>query len=348
MADIYYSGYLGLDKILDSQHPVSAEHGVYAHDEMLFIITHQAYELWFKQVIYEIDSIIALLRQDEIDDNKGEMGVIVRRARRIVEIWKLLIQQIDILETMSSMDFLEFRNFLIPASGFQSIQFKLVEAKFGLRMDRRHGGEYYKRKGHGGLSAEDFEQINAVEQQPTVKSQLVQWLERMPFFVPRYWGRAFAPRRFWAAYRRKFLSSLNRFESLPERREEFNRIFLREGNGEFGPAAMRSALFIMLYRDYPIFQLPYQLLTTLLDIDEHISVWRYRHLMMLSRMIGLRVGTGGINKEGQHGQGGYLEGALKNNRVLWELSDLSTYFIERRNLPPVPVSVIEQLGFRHQ
>ena len=155
MSDLYYSNYLGLDKILDSQHPVSARHGVEAHDEMLFIITHQAYEVWFKQIIYELDSIIALLSQDEIDDNSGDMGVIVRRARRIVEIWKLLIQQIDILETMSSVDFLEFRNFLIPASGFQSVQFKLIEAKIGLRIEGRHGGEYYKRSGDGGLSRDD-------------------------------------------------------------------------------------------------------------------------------------------------------------------------------------------------
>jgi tryptophan 2,3-dioxygenase len=347
MSELYYSNYLGLDKLLDSQHPVSAAHGVDAHDEMLFIVTHQAYELWFKQIIHELDSIIALLRKEEIDDNSGDMGVIVRRARRIVEIWKLLIQQIDILETMSPMDFLEFRNFLIPASGFQSLQFKLFEAKFGLRMERRHGGEYYKRTGPSGLSRKDFERLGAVEAQPTIKRQLINWLERMPFLVPAYWGRAFTPRRFWAAYRKKFLASLHEFENADARREEFNRIFLREGNGEFGPAAMRSALFIMLYRDYPIFQLPYQLLTTLLDIDEQTSVWRYRHLMMLGRMIGLRVGTGGINKEGKNREG-YLEGALKHNRVLWELSDLSTYFIERRNLPPVPVSVIRELGFRHR
>jgi tryptophan 2,3-dioxygenase len=169
----------------------------------------------------------------------------------------------------------------------------------------------------------------------------------MPFFVPKLWDKSSTPRRFWAVYRKKFLASLNKYESLPERREEFNRIFLHEGNGEFSPAAMRSALFIMLYRDYPIFQLPYQLLTTLLDIDEHTSIWRYRHLMMLSRMIGMRVGTGGINREGKN-QEGYLEGALKNNRVLGELSDLSTYFIERRNLPPVPISVIRQLGFSYR
>lgn len=347
MSDLYYSNYLGLDKILDSQHPVSARHGVEAHDEMLFIITHQAYEVWFKQIIYELDSIIALLSQDEIDDNSGDMGVIVRRARRIVEIWKLLIQQIDILETMSSVDFLEFRNFLIPASGFQSVQFKLIEAKIGLRIERRHGGEYYKRTGDGGLSREDYERICAVESQPTVKERLIHWLERMPFLVPEYWGRGFTPRRFWAVYRKKFLASLNKFESAPERREDFNRIFLREGNGDFSPAAMRSALFIMLYRDYPIFQLPYQLLTALLDIDEQTSIWRYRHLMMLGRLIGLRVGTGGINREGKNREG-YLEGALRHNRVLWELSDLSTYFIERRNLPPVPVSVIRELGFRHR
>jgi tryptophan 2,3-dioxygenase len=347
MSEIYYASYLGLDKLLDSQHPVSASHGVDAHDEMLFIVTHQAYELWFKQIIHELDSIIALLRKEEIDDNSGDMAVIVRRSRRIVEIWKLLIQQIDILETMSSVDFLEFRNFLIPASGFQSIQFKLVEAKIGLRLDNRHGGEYYRRTGAGGIAREDYERLLAAESEPTVKRRLIDWLERMPFLGADYWERSSSPDNFWTLYRERYLASLHQFESADERREEFDRIFMREGHGEFSPAAMRSALFIMLYRDYPIFQLPYQLLTTLTDIDEYTSVWRYRHLMMINRMIGLRVGTGGINREGK-GREGYLEGAIKQNRALWELSALATYFIERRNLPPVPVSVIRRLGFSHQ
>ena len=343
MSEINYADYLGLDKILASQHPESARHGVDAHDEMLFIVIHQAYELWFKQILHELDSVIALLQKGRVDDGAGEMGIIVRRLKRAVEIWKLLIHQIDILETMTSQDFLEFRNLLTPASGFQSVQFKIIEAKLGLRMEERHGGTYYKRSGAGGLAVPELAELAAAEAHDTLKSLIVQWLERMPFLVREYWQEN-SPRRFWADYRRRFLDSLGPHEDARARRAEFSQLFVTVGSGTFTPAAMRAALFIMLYRDYPMFQFPFQTLTTLLDLDEHISIWRYRHLMMVSRLIGLRVGTGGINRAGQNHEG-YLEGALKRHRIFSELSDLATYLIERRNLPPIPVSVIKELGF---
>jgi tryptophan 2,3-dioxygenase len=345
MPNINYSDYLQLDKILAAQAPESARQGVNAHDETLFIIIHQVYELWFKEILHEIDSAVALLQQDKIDDDAGEMGVIVRRLNRVVEIWKLLINQIDILETMTSQDFLEFRNLLTPASGFQSVQFKVVEAKLGLRIEERHGGEYYKRTGAGGLSPQEQEQLTSVEHQATLKSLLVKWLARMPFLVREYWGNN-DPEAFWSDYRERFLASLNEFENRETRQAEFNQLFMEQGNGEFGPAAMRSALFIMLYRDYPMFQFPFQLLTTLLDVDEYVSIWRYRHLIMVNRLIGLRIGTGGFDREGKN-QEGYLEGALRRHRIFSELNELSTYLIERRNLPPIPVSVIRQLSFQH-
>jgi tryptophan 2,3-dioxygenase len=343
MPNVNYSDYLQLRKILAAQSPESARQGVNAHDETLFIIIHQVYELWFKEILHELDSVVALLQQDKIDDDAGEMGVIVRRLGRVVEIWKLLISQVDILETMTSQDFLEFRNLLTPASGFQSVQFKVIEAKLGLRIDERHGGEYYKRTGMGGLSPQEYEQITSVERQATLKSLLVNWLERMPFLVEEYWGDT-SPRRFWADYRRRFVESLNEFEDKRARRQEFGSLFVTGGNGEFSPAAMRSALFIMLYRDYPLFQFPFQMLTTLLDLDEYVSIWRYRHLMMVNRMIGLRIGTGGFDRAGKN-QEGYLEGALRRHRIFRELNELSTYLVERRNLPPIPVSVIKRLSF---
>jgi tryptophan 2,3-dioxygenase len=346
MPDIDYSTYLRLHEVLGAQHPVSPLHGVEAHDEMLFIVTHQVYELWFKQIIYELDSVLEVLQRDSIDDNTGDMGIIVQRVNRMAAIWRLLGRQIDILETMSPLDFLEFRNFLMPASGFQSVQFKLIEAKAGLRVASRYGGEYYKHMGHGGVSETDHAHITAAETRPTIKTLLRAWLERMPYLMKKLWTSDLTPRRFLTAYRRAYLASLNNLEDRETRRDEFSRIFVRDGHGDFTPAAMRSALFIMLYRDYPVFQLPYQFLVALLEFDEQLSIWRYRHLMMLSRMIGLRVGTGGVNREGKN-KDSYLEGALKSNRLFAELADLSTYLIERRMLPQIPVGVLRELGFAH-
>src|SRR6186713_1609023 len=132
---VYYSDYLHLDSLLNSQKPKSEEFGYKAHDEMLFIIVHQAYELWFKQILHEIDSVNRMFR-DEVVDEKS-IGIAVSRLHRVTEIQKLLIEQLRVLETMTPLDFLEFRDFLIPASGFQSFQFRLIENKLGLSDEKR-------------------------------------------------------------------------------------------------------------------------------------------------------------------------------------------------------------------
>ena len=103
---------------------------------MLFIIIHQVYELWFKQIIFEIDSILEALDREKIDES--HVGIVVSRLERIIEIQHLLIDQIKVLETMTPMDFLDFRDLLTPASGFQSVQFRLIENKIGLQKHQRH------------------------------------------------------------------------------------------------------------------------------------------------------------------------------------------------------------------
>ena len=130
-----YSDYLKLDDILNSQALKSAENGTPAHDEMLFIIIHQVYELWFKQVLHELDSILNIFRQEIVVES--DVSLAVARLNRIIEIQKILIDQIRILETMTAMDFLEFRDDLFPSSGFQSAQFRLLENKLGLLKNER-------------------------------------------------------------------------------------------------------------------------------------------------------------------------------------------------------------------
>src|SRR5215831_14355700 len=112
---VYYGDYLRLDRLLSSQEPESAKIGINAHDEMLFIIVHQAYELWFKQTLHELDRVQADFGGEVVEDEY--LGRIVRGLERINEILKLLIQQLEVLETMTPLDFLDFRDFLFPASG---------------------------------------------------------------------------------------------------------------------------------------------------------------------------------------------------------------------------------------
>src|SRR5882757_6237980 len=140
---VYYADYLKLDTLLAAQARESARQGQPAHDEMLFIVIHQTYELWFHQLLYETDSVNRILQQPALNDNSPELQTIVHRLARCATILKVLVQQIDIMETMTPMDFLDFRDMLRPASGFQSWQFKLLEAKLGLKFEQRHGQSYY-------------------------------------------------------------------------------------------------------------------------------------------------------------------------------------------------------------
>jgi tryptophan 2,3-dioxygenase len=116
---------------------------------------------------------------------------------------------------------------------------------------------------------------------------------------------------------------------------------VRAGKRRLSHRAFLAALLINLYRDEPIFQLPFRFLTTLVDIDEGFTAWRQRHALMAHRMIGGRIGTGGT--AGHE----YLAAAARRHRVFTDLFDLPTFFIPRSALPPLPAEVAEQMGFRY-
>ena len=345
MTDLYYSDYIELDKILGSQHPRSFQPAEEGNDEMLFIIVHQAYELWFKQILFELDLIRQIFIQDRINDNSPDMSAVVHKLKRIVKILELINQQVSVLETMTALDFLEFRNVLLPASGFQSKQFRLVEAKLGLKMGQRFKAEYYKQTRRGGLSEADLREIDRVEGESSLKDLIVRWLDRMPYLDDAYWTdyrSRYEPdgsgaHKFWSDYRAAYRNSLS--ESEQGRSSEFDKVFFEEGRGDVPPGAMRAALFIMLYRNLPLFQLPFELLNTLSEIDELLSNWRYRHFMMVRRMIGLRAGTGGTSGAG------YLEGTLNRHYVFREFTEIVTFLIERSKLPDLPRALKEKVSF---
>src|SRR5262245_28990374 len=121
LASLTYSSYLKVPELLELQRPLSSP---MAHDEMLFIVVHQAYELWFKEIIFEMETLIDNLRT-------GDFLSSYRLMDRICEIFRVLIQQVDILETMTPVDFNRFRSHLNPASGFQSFQFREFELLSG-------------------------------------------------------------------------------------------------------------------------------------------------------------------------------------------------------------------------
>lgn len=338
---VYYSDYLQLDKILGAQQLESDKEGKqHAHDEMLFIVIHQAYELWFKQILFEVGSVMEIMAQPNISDNSPDLFVVNHRLKRVVTILHVLVDQINIMETMTPLDFLDFRNMLRPASGFQSIQFKVLEAHLGLRMQNRYGKEYYTSQ----LKPEDKKIIEQVETKRPLIDLVNDWLERMPFFdEAKYWDgwqKDGAEHPFWQQYKNVYSSSLTEGEKF--NMERFEQLFFSSEKQEgkaLSSDARRAALFIMLYRDYPLLQLPYQLINVLLEIDETLSTWRYRHINMVHRMIGTRTGTGGSTGKD------YLMGALASHYIFKEFAELTTYLIERNKLPQLTPALRTRLGF---
>ncbi len=342
---VHYSDYLQLEKILNAQQLESDLLNAHAHDEMLFIILHQTYELWFKQMLYELESIGGIMNNPSINDNSPDLQTIVHRLRRIDTILRVAVHQIDVIETMAPMDFQDFRDFLRPASGFQSWQFKLTEARLGLRYTERFAQEFYISQ----LRPEHIQLIKQSEEQPSLLDLVNSWLERMPFFEEaKFWKgyKSKAPAEkglhpFWSDYKAIYKSRL--MDNEPYNFEEFVRVFFNEQEEEgrrLSPKACRAALFINLYRGYPMLQAPFQLLNLLLEIDEQLSTWRFRHVNMVNRMIGTRTGTGG--SAGKN----YLKGALDKHYIYKELAALTSFLIERRSLPELTPDLEARLGFK--
>ena len=340
--EVHYHDYLQLDRILNSQYPESNKRQSPAHDEMLFIVIHQAYELWFKQLHHEANSIIGIMQEPELNDNSPALQTIVHRLNRCVTILRVLVHQIDIMETMTPMDFLDFRDMLRPASGFQSWQFKELEAKLGLKYEHRHGKEYYTSQ----LRDEQVNIIKKAESDQSLLQLLNSWLERMPFFSEESNWKNFVSEAshehihsFWAEYRKRYEESLAEAEKA--NLEAFDRIFFDNSSPDrlLSASASRAALFIMLYRGYPMLHLPFQLLNALLEIDEQLSSWRYRHMNMVHRMIGTRIGTGGSTGKD------YLKAAADKHYIFREIAQLNSFLIERRKLPVLSHEMERRLCF---
>jgi tryptophan 2,3-dioxygenase len=352
--DMHYHDYLQLDKILNAQALESEKRNLVAHDEMLFIVIHQAYELWFKQLHFEAGSIIDIMGKPALNDNSPELQTIVHRLNRMVTILRVLVHQVDIMETMTPMDFLDFRDMLRPASGFQSWQFKELEAKLGLKFEHRHGKEYYTSQ----LRSEHVDRIKKAEGDKSLLQLLNTWLERMPFFNEGgNWSEFSVHNKkegihpFWSEYRYQYANSLAEVEK--NNIEAFDETFFEKSGDQsatgnlqsaigirtLSPTSSRAALFIMLYRGYPMLQLPFQLLNALLEVDEQLSSWRYRHMNMVHRMIGTRIGTGGSTGKD------YLKSAADKHYIFKEIAQLNSFLIERRKLPVLPRAIEKRLGF---
>jgi tryptophan 2,3-dioxygenase len=354
-ATTHYHRYLQLDKILEAQQPRSAEAGKPAHDEMLFIVIHQAYELWFKQIIHELQSIVAIMQQEYVDEKS--LNIVVARLNRIIEIMELLIQQIRVLETMSPLEFLDFRDYLFPASGFQSFQFRLVETLLGLKSTQRvtYNGQPY----HLALEPKQQQQILDIENGQSLLQIIEGWLERIPFleykrfnFLKHYKAAVdkMIEREQAAIKETPYLNEAEktmRLQMLGNSSTYFQNVLdaqkheeaVKNGVLKLSYKATLGALFITLYNNEPILANPYLLLTKLSDLDELITTWRYRHAQMVLRMLGKKIGTGGSSGHD------YLKTTAQHHGIFSDLHNISTLLVPRADIPDLPLFLKKELNF---
>ncbi|KAK0414481.1 hypothetical protein QR680_011453 [Steinernema hermaphroditum] len=347
-----YSEYLMLDKLLDCQHLKSAEKGALVPDEHLFIVIHQTYELWFKQIIFDLDIVRNLLNNNVVDETKTLR--IVSGLERTVKIMKLLVDQILVLETI---------NFLIPASGFQSLQFRLLENKLGVNPATRvkYNAQHYREV----FNAPDHvDALHDSETSPSLLALIIKWLERVPGIEgidgePGFWEQyVVAVNRYLDDMKRdatkeglttavqeqllaEYMKTQKSFATILDEKEHDKQVNMCERR--LTHQAMKGALMIYFYRDMPRFSQPYQILTFLMDIDSLLTKWRYNHVMLVQRMLGSKQGTGGSS--------GYLylrTTVSDRYKVFLDLFNLSTWLIPRDYIPTLSPRMVKTLSEHKQ
>ncbi|NWR05976.1 T23O dioxygenase, partial [Paradoxornis webbianus] len=346
---LIYGEYLQLNKILNAQELESEKKGKKIHDEHLFIVTHQAYELWFKQILWEMDSVRVIFQNGHVRDERNMLKVITR-MNRISLILKLLVEQFSVLETMTALDFFDFRYYLSPASGFQSLQFRLLENKIGVPQSLRV--PYNRRHYRDNFKGQDRELLLQSEQEPTLLQLVEAWLERTPGLDAEEFD-------FWGQFEENVLKGLEEEFALIQAKaeseekddlmaefqkqkdvllslfdEKRHEHLLSKGERRLSYKALKGALMIYFYREEPRFQVPFQLLTSLMDLDVLMTKWRYNHVCLVHRMIGGKAGTGGSS--GYH----YLRSTVSDRyKVFVDLFNLSTFLVPRHWIPKMNPSI---------
>jgi aminocarboxymuconate-semialdehyde decarboxylase len=236
-----YSSYLKVPELLQLQHPQSSPQH---HDELLFIIVHQTYELWFRELLHDLDAVVANLRGAGTNPNsRDEVYEAARLLRRCTEITRVLVEQFTILETMLPTHFMAFRGKLEPASGFQSEQFRELEFLCGLKDEKML--RYHK------PTPEAHAQLERRLREPSLHEVFFDSLKAM--------GKL-------------------RFEENATERERFE---------------ARARAILSLYRDERSNRDWIDVCERLTEFDELVVSWRLRHIQLVERVIGVRMGTGG-------------------------------------------------------
>jgi tryptophan 2,3-dioxygenase len=315
-----YWDYIRVEELLGLQGGLDGDESKLSNHEVLFITVHQVYELWFKLALREIVAVRDVFRQNPVPDVQLSAGV--RSLKRITTIFEQAVSHFKVVETLTTRDYLEFRDQLIPASGFQSAQIREIELLLGLDDARRVPLGKQKSfmealHGEGGSPSPALRRVEKrLHDRPTVKEALYEWLTRTPIYGGAHSeeGTIHFLKSFLAAHRKDAAARLERavkVTATPVEADEVRARYEREmANAESflfaedDPTAdaetkrrrrdVRAAVvFLESYRELPRLAWAREVIDSVIEMEQAMILWRQRHARMVERVIGRRVGTGG-------------------------------------------------------
>ena len=355
---ITYWDYIQVESLLSLQGGVEGDESLLSDDEVMFIVVHQVDELWFKVAIRGLQSLRDLLSREPVPEQA--LSQAVRSVRRVETVLRLAAEHFRLMETMTSRDYLDFRDGLLGASGFQSAQLREIELLLGLQERQRipYGAEesYLKAlerpEGGGSPALERVRRrLRDVEAHGSLRDVLERWLYRTPIQGSRPTDRDDEQRvtGFVEAFLARHAEESRRVEEamvrtasgeaeaarLRQRFEAARRDAARFLRAEDVPEPERprrrrvraAALFIESYRELPLLAWPRELLDGLVALEQAFVIFRQRHARMVERIIGRRVGTGGSSGVD------YLDRTALRYRVLDELWAVRALLLRRSALP---------------
>ena len=295
-----YSEYLRLEELLKLQDGVKGEKRKISNAELHFILVHQNFELWFKLVINELKCTRDILASDYVEETKLPQAV--HHMDRVIEIFKLMSQQWRVMETLEPQDFLNFRDELGTASGFESVQMREMESLMGSKWI-------------------DGKLVGNIGNGKSLYDVTCEWLERTPIQGSVYNSKEDQTKV--DEFIKEYLSAHKKL--YPDTNQEAANFF----NEDKSLRRRRAGLvFIESYRELPLLAWPRKLISTLIELEQSMILWRTSHARMVERMIGRRIGTGGSSGVD------YLDMTTKY-RVFIDLWAVRSILIKKEALPTI-------------
>jgi tryptophan 2,3-dioxygenase len=360
-----YWDYIKVEELLSLQTGIESSEANLANDEVMFITIHQIDELWFKLILRELVTVRNLFARPKVPEQS--LASAVRSMRRIVELLGHVAHHFSLMETMTTRDYLDFRDKLNPASGFQSAQMREIEILMGLHEGSRvplgnEGSYKLALRSHDGTSSSASRRVEArLADRPSLHDAIHEWLYRTPIqgSLPTDADDSNRVRGFIEGYLESHRRATQQALALaktdaltPADETRLEARYAKEGTdaraflfAEDAPEAerakvsrVRAALvFIESYRELPLLAWPREVVDTIVAMEQAFVLFRQRHARMVERIIGRRTGTGGSAGVD------YLDQTALRYRIFRDVWAVRTILVKKGEL--IPAEEAERYGF---